>query len=278
MEGVTFITDEIGNKTHVLIELKLHADLLRKFFRKTGLSPEGTAPITPRKLRLTEVGELVPLQVDQEVAAIRAEHQARINALEAMIAEQTEKIEELDEKIDAYEDRVEAYEQEKRAHEEAQLRHESQAVAETGKRLPIEGTSKEEAKAAKKVKVKEILQKAESLMGTKHVIGGLGADGIDCSGLTTVSFKAAGIALPRTSGRQAEVGKPVEAKEKLKSGDLVFFDSGKPGKLNHVGIVHETSNPNDVKFIHTSTSRGVMISSLSNGFWATCYLKGQRIV
>lgn len=278
MSGISFITDEVGNKAQIVIDLDKNAGLLKKFFKKTGVDVESGAPITPRKLRVTEAGDLVPMEKDQEVAVARAESAARIKALEAKITDYEEKIEELENKVDAYEDKVDAYEKEKMEKEEEEIKTTTEKVAESGKKVEVDTLDKDAAKLEKKGKVQTIIAKAESLMGTKHVIGGLGPGGIDCSGLTTVSFKAAGIALPRTSGTQSEIGKPVEPKDKLKPGDLVFFASGKPGKLNHVGIVHNSDNTSNIKFIHTSTSRGVMISSLSTGFWSKCYLRARRVL
>jgi len=278
MNGISFITDEVGSKTQIVIDLSDHATLLRKFFRKVGVDAEGGAPITPRKLRVTETGDLVPLEIDQEVAVVRAEAAARIKALEAKVADYEEKIEELENKVDVYEDKVEAYEKEKIKEEEEALKVSTEKVAESGKKVEVSWADKETTKLEKKGKVQTIIAKAESLLGTKHVLGLLGDGGIDCSGLTTVSFKEAGIALPRTSSGQSEIGKPVDGIEKLKPGDLVFFASGKPGKLNHVGIVHNSDNSSNIKFIHTSTSRGVIVSSLSSGFWSKCFLKARRVI
>lgn len=278
MNGISFITDEIGNKAQIVIDLEQHASLLKKFFRKANVDADGGAPITPRKLRVTETGDLVPLEIDQEVAAARAEAAARIKALEAKIADYAEQIEELENKVDVYEDKVEAYEKEKNQQEEEEIKSSTKKVAEPDKKVETTAPDKESAKLEKKGKVQTIIAKAESLMGTRHELGKLGPDSIDCSGLTTVSFKAAEIALPRTSGGQSEIGKAVDSKDDLKPGDLVFFASGKPGKLNHVGIVHNSDNTDNIKFIHTSSSRGVMVSSLSTGFWSKCYLKGRRVV
>lgn len=124
--------------------------------------------------------------------------------------------------------------------------------------------------------IDKIIQTARQFTGTKHVIGGLDKNGIDCSGLTMTAFAAAGIQLPRVSGQQASGGTPIDRKS-LRKGDLVFFATGAPGSINHVGIVSDTS-AGDVQFIHASTSKGVMESKLSENYWNKAYMAARRVV
>lgn len=122
-----------------------------------------------------------------------------------------------------------------------------------------------------------IVQAAKSYFGTPHRIGGLDKAGIDCSGLTTMAFLAAGIKLPRSSKEQSGIGVQIPF-EKLKVGDLVFFASGAPGVLNHVGVVNNDT-PNAVTFIHASTSKGVMESPLQAGsYWLPLFLGAKRVL
>ena len=60
----------------------------------------------------------------------------------------------------------------------------------------------------------------------------------------------------------------------LKEGDLVFFRTGKGRKKvpNHVGIYLKNG-----KFIHTSTSNGVIVSSLSEPYYVRTWLTGGRV-
>ena len=78
---------------------------------------------------------------------------------------------------------------------------------------------------------KVALNTALAQQGKPYAWGGSGPNSFDCSGLTSFTYKAAGISLPRTSKAQAGVGAPV-ARNALQPGDLVFFYS----PVSHVGI------------------------------------------
>jgi cell wall-associated NlpC family hydrolase len=126
--------------------------------------------------------------------------------------------------------------------------------------------------------VEKVLEHAKAFLGTRHVMGGLDLEGIDCSGLVIKAFEAIGRELPRISGQQAETGEPVEKKELL-PGDLVFFSTGSADRINHVGIVSNRDvDEGKTEFIHTSTSRGVMVSSLSSSYWTRRFKGARRII
>jgi len=79
---------------------------------------------------------------------------------------------------------------------------------------------------------------AEAQVGKPYVWGATGPDAFDCSGLTMMAYRAAGIAIPRTSQQQWAFGPRVPAGHE-KPGDLVFF-AGSDGTWSapgHVGIV-----------------------------------------
>jgi len=106
--------------------------------------------------------------------------------------------------------------------------------------------------------------------GTRYEIGGLSRRGIDCSGFMYVTFKSKlGVVLPRSTERQAELGRGVSRNE-LRSGDLVFFRTGM--FVRHVGVYLERG-----RFLHASTSQGVMISELDDIYWKPRYWKARRI-
>ncbi len=104
----------------------------------------------------------------------------------------------------------------------------------------------------------------------KYKAGGLSKAGVDCSGLVFLTFDTRlGIKLPRSTDEQVNVGAAIEPRD-LIPGDLVFFKTGK--NTRHVGIYIEGR-----KFLHASTEKGVMISSLDDEYWARTYWKSVRV-
>lgn len=122
-----------------------------------------------------------------------------------------------------------------------------------------------------------IINTALTFSGVRYKFGGTTTKGMDCSGLLYVSFGEHDIALPRTSYHMAEKGERIRVKD-VQKGDLLFFKTSKGFKrINHVGMVVETTN-NEIIFIHASTSRGVTVSSLRDGFWNQAFVKATRIL
>ncbi len=120
----------------------------------------------------------------------------------------------------------------------------------------------------------EIIETAKEFLGVKYVWAANGPTAFDCSGFTKYVFEKHGITIPRYSGYQANIGTKVAYNE-LEKGDLVFFDTDKKGKVNHVGIYL-----GDHKFIHASSGgKKVMITSfIQKKFYRNRFLHGQRIV
>ena len=110
-------------------------------------------------------------------------------------------------------------------------------------------------------KVNKVIKTARSYLGVSYKYGGTGKSGIDCSGLLINSFKSINLTIPRTSKQQSKLGSEVKLKN-VKKGDLVFFSAKKHRKkITHVGLVTEASGKK-IKFIHSSTSLGVVEDNL----------------
>lgn len=126
-------------------------------------------------------------------------------------------------------------------------------------------------------KADQIINTALSYSGVRYKYGGTSVKGMDCSGLLFVSFAKHEIDLPRTSHLMADEGKRIRIEDVTK-GDLLFFKTSSRGKrINHVGLVVSVKD-NDIKFIHATTSRGVLVSSLREGFWNYAFVKATRIL
>ena len=117
----------------------------------------------------------------------------------------------------------------------------------------------------------KITATALKMVGVPYKWGGITTKGFDCSGLVWYVFDKNKITLPRTADVQYKKGKTVTIGN-LQKGDLVFFTTYEPG-ASHVGIYLEKG-----KFIHASSSKGVMVSNLSDSYWKPRYLGARRII
>ncbi|WP_046742961.1 C40 family peptidase [Kordia zhangzhouensis] len=126
-------------------------------------------------------------------------------------------------------------------------------------------------------KANAIVETALAYQGTRYKFGGTNRKGMDCSGLTYTAFRAHHIELPRVSYQQATKGKRIKLSA-VQKGDLLFFQTNKNRKrINHVGLVIENSQ-GSIKFIHATTSKGVLISSLSERYWKNAFTEARRIL
>ncbi len=83
-----------------------------------------------------------------------------------------------------------------------------------------------------------ILQTAQASIGTPYLWGGLSVkDGLDCSGLTHLSYRNSGKRIPRDAHEQWMKAKTIVQSKDLKPGDLVFSaKAGNPVKITHVAL------------------------------------------
>lgn len=120
-----------------------------------------------------------------------------------------------------------------------------------------------------------LYKEVESWLGTPYKYGGQSKNGTDCSGLVLEIYKSVyNKKLYRSSQEIYEKNcKPIQ-KHELKEGDLVFFITNKNSKrINHVGLYLK-----DDKFIHSTTKRGVIISSLLEDYYEKYYFASGRVI
>ena len=124
--------------------------------------------------------------------------------------------------------------------------------------------------------VAQLINTASDNLGVVYRGGGTTKAGFDCSGLMYSTFKKFDITLPRSSHEMAQVGTPIDL-EKARKGDLIFFINRGQHRINHVGLIVEVKG-NEVKFIHSSTQGGVIVSSLKESYYDRTFKQINRII
>ncbi|MEO5602678.1 MAG: C40 family peptidase [Cyclobacteriaceae bacterium] len=127
-------------------------------------------------------------------------------------------------------------------------------------------------------KVEQVISSARAYIGTPYKYGGTSRSGMDCSGLLLNSFKTVEISLPRSSEAQSKIGTEIKMKD-LEPGDLVFFATGKKKKrITHVGLVTEIKGKSEVKFIHASSSLGVVETNIFSDYYQKRFRGARRVI
>jgi cell wall-associated NlpC family hydrolase len=129
----------------------------------------------------------------------------------------------------------------------------------------------------KNVSPDDLVKFAEKLIGVKYRYGSMIKEkGFDCSGFINYVFNHFNISVPRTTVEFTNAGKEIPVKYS-KPGDLILFtgSDANSGVVGHMGIVTENKN-GELKFIHASSSRGVMISGM-NSYFLPRFVKVNRV-
>jgi cell wall-associated NlpC family hydrolase len=114
--------------------------------------------------------------------------------------------------------------------------------------------------------------------GVRYHGGGTTKAGMDCSGMVYATFKLFDITLPRSSHEMVKATKEVKLSE-VKKGDLLFFKNNRhKSSINHVGLVTDVTEEGEVLFIHSSTSSGVIISSMNEPYNSRTFFQAGRYV
>ncbi len=118
-----------------------------------------------------------------------------------------------------------------------------------------------------------LYRECASWLGTPYKFGGTTRKGVDCSGFVQSVYKTVyNKKLCRESIDMLRVDCNRISKHHLHEGDLVFFHTGNKRKPNHVGIYLKNG-----KFVHASSSKGVMISDLSETYFLDTWHTAGRV-
>jgi len=123
---------------------------------------------------------------------------------------------------------------------------------------------------------KQVIEEASENLGSPYKAGGIDKKGFDCSGLVFMSFKKIDIVLPRKSIDMSKTGRII-SKNDIRKGDLIFFKTNGKSEINHVGLVVDV-NDDEIKFIHSSSQLGVIISSTKEPYYGKSFVQANRII
>jgi cell wall-associated NlpC family hydrolase len=124
--------------------------------------------------------------------------------------------------------------------------------------------------------VDQLISKASENIGTRYRSGGTTTQGFDCSGLMCYTFNSYDIKLPRSSIEMASYGSKIDYQNAQK-GDLIFFKTNGRRQINHVGMVVEVLD-GEIKFIHSATHGGVIISSTKESYYEKNLVQVNRVL
>lgn len=119
----------------------------------------------------------------------------------------------------------------------------------------------------------DLYREVADWLGTRYRRGGMSRKAVDCSGFTNIIYKNVyGMKLDRVSTTIAKNVTVSVAKDELQPGDMVFFSTLGRKYINHVGVYI-----GDGLFAHASIKKGVIVSTLNEGYYSKNWRKGGRM-
>lgn len=119
---------------------------------------------------------------------------------------------------------------------------------------------------------KNIARTTRRFLGIPYRWGGESPrSGFDCSGLTMTVYRLNGLQLPRNSRAQFDAGRPVSIYD-LQVGDLVFFATGRKGRVSHVGVFMGNG-----QFIHAPRrGKTIRYESMKSSYFKKRFMGARR--
>ena len=124
----------------------------------------------------------------------------------------------------------------------------------------------------------DVINYGKTFLNRPYRFGSSGADSFDCSGFTSYVYRNFGYNLTHSSSAQANQFDTVK-RGNLKKGDLVYFSGSRKSKrIGHVGIVTQVKDNGQFDFIHAANDRGITISSSSEPYYNSRFIKANRVI
>jgi murein DD-endopeptidase / murein LD-carboxypeptidase len=107
--------------------------------------------------------------------------------------------------------------------------------------------------------------------GTPYKYGGKSKAGIDCSGFVSALYSQVYKKMVAGSAKGIYENSEHISENKLKEGDFVFF------KINSKNVSHVGVYLRNRHFVHASSHKGVVISTLDESYYKKYFFKGGRM-
>lgn len=124
--------------------------------------------------------------------------------------------------------------------------------------------------------VRSVMEHGQELLGYRYRSTGIAPWALDCSGFVKYIFSLEGIKIPHSS---AALSMYTSRQSDPKPGDLVFFRGSNraSSRIGHVGMV-VSNKGGDLKMIHSSSSKGIVIESITNSaYYSSRYMGAGRL-
>lgn len=141
----------------------------------------------------------------------------------------------------------------------------------------VEETTAKAIPSGNMAKAEFLIGKASAHLGTRYRSGGSTSAGFDCSGLMFNTFQNVNMTLPRSSYEMASYGVKID-KAHAQKGDLIFFATFGGRRISHVGMITEVTSDGEIKFIHSATSSGVIVSSTNEPYYTKTFVQINRVI
>ncbi|MGP4078092.1 LysM peptidoglycan-binding domain-containing protein [Halobacillus sp. K22] len=137
---------------------------------------------------------------------------------------------------------------------------------------PVSSSNLSKSEPAPSFSSTSLIKEAEKYLGTPYQWGGESPTGFDCSGFLQYVFAKEGIRIPRTvASIYAHSSLETVSHSNRRPADIVFFETYKPG-ASHAGIYLGNN-----QFIHSGSTYGISIASLTSNYWSSRYIETKRI-